>query len=101
MSYPELQGLSNALAALTADIAHRIIAVQGSDGREMSGFIWRTGLAVTAHEALEGEDEVAGFDLDMTLIDTRPGFARGARRARRILGAHGACLRHRGRARLA
>ncbi len=59
MSYPELLGLSNALAKLTADVVPRIIAVQGADGRELSGFIWRTGFAVTAHEVLEGDDEVA------------------------------------------
>jgi len=66
MSYPELLGLSNALAALTANLAPRIIAVQGADGRELSGFIWRTGLAVTAHEVLEGEDELAVLKADGT-----------------------------------
>jgi S1-C subfamily serine protease len=59
MSYLELLGLSNALAGLTADVAPRIIAVTGADGRQVSGIIWRTGLAVTAHEVLEGDDEVA------------------------------------------
>jgi len=68
MSYPELQGLSNALAALTADLSPRIVAVQGTDGRELSGFIWRTGLAVTAHEALEGEDEAGVLKSDGTIL---------------------------------
>ena len=53
----ELLNLSNALSALAASVAPRIIAVEGADGRQVSGFIWRTGLAVTAHEVLEGEDE--------------------------------------------
>ncbi|MDC9823497.1 S1C family serine protease [Devosia sp. ZB163] len=68
MAYPELQGLSNALAGLTADLSPRIIAVQGTDGRELSGFIWRTGLAVTAHEALEGEDEAGVLKSDGTIL---------------------------------
>lgn len=59
MSFPELQALSASLAALTAGVAPRIVAIQGRDGRELSGFIWRTGLAITADEALEGDDEVA------------------------------------------
>ena len=53
----DLLNLSNALSALAASVAPRIIAVEGADGRQVSGFIWRTGLAVTAHEVLEGEDE--------------------------------------------
>lgn len=68
MSFPELQALSNSLAALTASAAPRILAIRGSDGRELSGFIWRTGLAVTAHEALEGEDEAAVLKPDGTLV---------------------------------
>lgn len=64
MSFPELQALSASLAALTASVAPRIIAIQGRDGREQSGFIWRTGLAVTADEVLEGEDEVAVLGAD-------------------------------------
>lgn len=68
MSYPELQALSNSLAALTATVAPRIVAIQGRDGRELSGFVWRTGLAVTAHEALEGEDEAAVLKPDGTIV---------------------------------
>jgi len=64
MSFPELQALSASLAALTASVAPRIIALQGRDGRELSGFIWRTGLAVTADEVLEGDDEVAVLGAD-------------------------------------
>lgn len=58
MSFPELEALSASLAALTASIAPRLVAIQGGGGRTVSGFVWRSGLAVTAHEALEGEDEV-------------------------------------------
>lgn len=68
MSFPELQALSHALAALTASVAPRIVAIQGRDGRELSGFIWRTGLAVTAHEALEGEDEAAVLKADGSIV---------------------------------
>ena len=64
MSFPELQALSDSLAALTAAAAPRLIAIQGRNGRELSGFIWRTGLAVTAEEVLEGEDEVAVLKAD-------------------------------------
>lgn len=64
MSFPELAALSAATTGLAASIAPRLIAVQGADGRQMSGFIWRTGIAVTAHEALEGEDEIAVLRAD-------------------------------------
>lgn len=53
-----LADLSNAAAALADDIAPRIIAVRGADGRSSSGIIWRTGLAIAASEALDGDDEV-------------------------------------------
>lgn len=59
MPLNELAALSAATAALTADAARRVIALRGSDGRCLSGFIWRTGLAVTAHEALDADEEVA------------------------------------------
>ena len=54
----ELIALSNALAALTAEAGRRAIAVRNPNGATVSGFIWRTGLAVTAHEALEADDEL-------------------------------------------
>jgi S1-C subfamily serine protease len=54
----ELVSLSNALAALTAEAGRRTIAVRNPSGGTVSGFIWRTGLAVTAHEALEADDEI-------------------------------------------
>ena len=66
MSFPELAALSASITGLAASIAPRLIAVQGADGRQLSGFIWRTGLAVTAHEALEGEDEIAVLTADGT-----------------------------------
>jgi S1-C subfamily serine protease len=56
-SMSDLLNLSNALSALAASVAPRIIAVEGADGRQASGFIWRSGLAVTAHDALEGEED--------------------------------------------
>ncbi len=53
-----LSDLSNDAAALAAGVSPRVVAVEGSNGRSSSGFIWRTCLVVTAEEALEGEDEV-------------------------------------------
>jgi S1-C subfamily serine protease len=53
----DLLTLSNALSTLAAEIAPRIVAVEGADGRQISGFIWVTGIAVAAHEALEGEED--------------------------------------------
>jgi len=50
--------ISNAASSLAADVGHRIVAVRGADGRQLSGFIWRRGLVVTAEEGLDGEDEV-------------------------------------------
>lgn len=59
-----LSDLSDSVAALAAEIAPRVVAVQGSDGRQLSGFIWRTGLVVTAEEVLEGDDEVQVLGAD-------------------------------------
>jgi S1-C subfamily serine protease len=53
-----LVDLSNAASSLAADVGHRIVAVRGADGRQLSGFVWRRGLVVTAEEGLDGEDEV-------------------------------------------
>ena len=53
-----LVDLSNAASSLAADVGHRVVAVRGADGRQLSGFIWRHGLVVTAEEGLDGEDEV-------------------------------------------
>jgi S1-C subfamily serine protease len=57
-----LADLSDSIAKLAAEMAPRILAVQGADGRQFSGLVWRTGLAVTAEEILEGEDEVEVLD---------------------------------------
>lgn len=54
----DLLALSNAIAALTAEAGRRTIAVRNPNGAPVSGFIWCTGLAVTAHEVLEADDEV-------------------------------------------
>ncbi len=73
----ELLPLSNALAALTAEAGRRTVAVRNPNGATVSGFIWRTGLAVTAHEALDADDEAelltpAGATVTATLAGRDP-----------------------------
>lgn len=53
----DLQSLSDATASVVAGAAPRLVAVSGDDGSVASGIIWATGLVVSAHEALGGEDE--------------------------------------------
>lgn len=65
-----LTDLSNDAAALAERTAPRIVAVRGANGRWSSGFIWRTGLVVTAEEALEGED-----DAEVLFADGKTGKA--------------------------
>lgn len=58
----DLAGLSAQLSALVSATENRIVAVRGPGRGNISGMVWRTGLIVTAHEALEGEDELSvGF----------------------------------------
>jgi S1-C subfamily serine protease len=64
MPFADLSALSDQFSRLTAEAAPRLVAVHGADGGRISGIIWRTGLVVTAHEALAGED-----DLRITLAD--------------------------------
>jgi hypothetical protein len=64
MSFADLAALSDQFSALIAQAAPRLVAVHGADGGRISGIVWRTGLVVTAHEALAGED-----DLRLTLAD--------------------------------
>lgn len=66
-SLAPLAAVSDALAALTADAARRVVAIRDGEGRTLSGFIWRTGLAVTAHEALESEEEADAILPDGTV----------------------------------
>jgi S1-C subfamily serine protease len=53
----DLQSLSDALASVVASAAPRLVSVSGADGSIASGLVWRTGLVVSAHEALGGEEE--------------------------------------------
>ncbi|HQZ12952.1 MAG TPA: S1C family serine protease [Devosia sp.] len=53
----ELQSLSDAIASVVAAASPRLVAISGADGSVASGLIWRTGLVVSAHEALGGEEE--------------------------------------------
>ena len=56
MAVLELSALSQAFAALVAETAKRTVSISDHEGARVSGFIWRTGLVVTAHEALADED---------------------------------------------
>jgi S1-C subfamily serine protease len=53
----DLGGFSAALAEATENAAARVVAVAGGGPWSISGVIWRSGLVVTAHEGLSGEDE--------------------------------------------
>jgi S1-C subfamily serine protease len=61
-----LQSLSDATAAAVATASPFVVAVNGRDRGNSSGFLWRPGLVVTAHEALDRDD-----DLTVTLADGR------------------------------
>src|SRR5262245_23392126 len=56
-SSPSLKDLSAALAGLVAAAASTVVAVRSHRSRS-SGFIWRSGLIVTADEALAEEGEI-------------------------------------------
>jgi S1-C subfamily serine protease len=57
LAISDLSALSQAFAALVAESAKRVVSIGDNDGGRVSGFIWRTGLVVAAHEALGDEDE--------------------------------------------
>jgi S1-C subfamily serine protease len=73
-----LTDLSRDVATLAEQVAPRVIAVRRASGRQSSGFVWRTGLAVTAEEALEGDDEAealvggSGKPVKATLVGRDP-----------------------------
>jgi S1-C subfamily serine protease len=64
MPFADLAALSDQFSAFVAEAAPRLVAIHGADGGRISGILWRTGLVVTAHEALAGEEE-----LRLTLAD--------------------------------
>jgi S1-C subfamily serine protease len=53
-----LQSLSDTLASVVADAAKSVVAVHSTRSRS-SGFVWRSGLIVTADEALAEDGEIA------------------------------------------
>lgn len=53
----DLSSLSDAVAAVVANAAARLVSVHGADGSIATGMIWRTGLVVSAHEALGSDEE--------------------------------------------
>jgi S1-C subfamily serine protease len=56
-----LQALSNDLSTLVSGAGPRIVSVTAADGSVASGLIWRSGLVVSAHEALGDEEFTIGF----------------------------------------
>jgi S1-C subfamily serine protease len=63
-----IQALSDEFAQAVDAAAPRVVAIAGGDGGQISGIVWRTGLIVTAHEALGGEDEVEVLGADGTIV---------------------------------
>lgn len=59
-----LSALSSDLVTLIAASSPRIVSITGADGTVASGLIWRSGLVVSAHEGLGGEEE-----FDITFAD--------------------------------
>jgi S1-C subfamily serine protease len=53
----DLAGFSRALSSAAGRAAERVVAVESGGRWSISGVIWRTGLVVTAHEGLSGDDE--------------------------------------------
>jgi S1-C subfamily serine protease len=56
MAISDLGALSQAFAALVAETAKRVVSIADREGGRVSGFVWRTGLVVAAHEALGDDD---------------------------------------------
>jgi len=72
----DIAGFSAALSTLTANAAARVVEVKSARDR-VSGVIWRTGLVVTAHEGLSGDDDFSvvlpnGETVAATLIGRDP-----------------------------
>lgn len=72
----DIAGFSTALAGLTAAAAARVVEVRSARDA-VSGVIWRTGLIVTAHEGLSGDDDFTvalpnGETVAATLIGRDP-----------------------------
>lgn len=55
----DLEGFSAAIGAATRRAAERVVAIESGGPWAVSGVLWRTGLVVTAHEGLPGEDDFA------------------------------------------
>jgi S1-C subfamily serine protease len=53
-----LEQLSNGLADLVDRVAPSVVAVHGRGRWSSSGFVWRSGLIVTAEEALEADEDI-------------------------------------------
>lgn len=74
MAVSDLGALSQAFATLVAETAKRVVSIGDSEGGRVSGFIWRTGLVVAAHEALSDED---AFSVTLPNGSSSKGLLRG------------------------
>ncbi|HVW93143.1 MAG TPA: S1C family serine protease [Devosia sp.] len=52
-----LEGFSAAISAATARAAERVVAIESAGPWSVSGVLWRSGLVVTAHEGLPGDED--------------------------------------------
>ena len=66
-----LSDLSDSVAALAETTGARVLAIRHPEGRQSSGFVWRTGLAVMAEETLEGEEEVEAILPDGRVVTAK------------------------------
>jgi len=64
----DLASLSAELGNLAAAASTATVRVHARRGPSSSGFVWRSGLIVTAEEAIEAKDQI-----EVTLPDGRPG----------------------------
>lgn len=77
MTTSPLVDYSRALSSLAQSAAQSAVAVHGRSHGSSSGFLWRRGLVVTAHEALDRDDQLGvvlpdGTSVQATLVGRDP-----------------------------
>lgn len=73
-----LHALSEQFAGLLDGAAPRVVGVHGRGHRPLSGIVWRSGLVVTAEEALDADDDISiirpdGTPVAAALVGRDPG----------------------------